>query len=68
VRLLAACAPSRAIRESDIDPDRAIRFVRESFPGMFPDEPSLSLPHEGVKFTVDSLRRSCPRHLRLHAG
>lgn len=52
VRLLVACAPSRAIRESDIDPDHAIRFVRESFPGMFPDEPSLSLPHQGVKFTV----------------
>jgi len=54
VRLLLACAPSRAIRESDIDPDRAIRFVRESFPGMFPEEPSLSLPREGVKFTVGS--------------
>jgi hypothetical protein len=54
VRLLVACAPSRAIRQSDIDPDRAIPFIRESFPGMFPDEPSLSLPHEGVKFTVAS--------------
>ena len=52
VRLLIACAPSRAIHRADIDPDRAIPFIRESFPGMFPDEPSLSLPNEGVKFTV----------------
>lgn len=52
VRLLVACAPSRVIRESDIDPDRAILFIRQSFPGMFPDEPSLSLPQEGIKFTV----------------
>jgi hypothetical protein len=54
VRVLVACAPSRSIRESSIDPDRAIPFIRESFPGMFPDEPSLSLPHEGVKFTVSN--------------
>jgi hypothetical protein len=52
VRLLVSCAPSRAIRVSDIDPDRAIPFIRASFPGMFPDEPSMSLPQEGVKFTV----------------
>lgn len=52
VRVLIACAPSRAIRQLGIDPDRAIPFIRESFPGMFPDEPSLSLPREGVKFTV----------------
>src|SRR5262249_31166761 len=45
VRVLVACAPSRSIRESSIDPDRAIPFIRENFPGMFPDEPSLSLPH-----------------------
>jgi len=54
VRVLVACAPSRAIRESGIDPDRAIPFVRESFPAMFPDEPSMSLPQEGVKFTVST--------------
>jgi hypothetical protein len=54
VRVLVACAPSRAIRRSDIAPDRAIPFIRESFPGMFPDEPSLSLPQEGVKFTIAS--------------
>lgn len=52
VRVLVACAPSRAIRQSGIDPDRAVPFIRESFPGMFPNEPSLSLPNEGVKFTV----------------
>jgi hypothetical protein len=54
VRVLVACAPSRAIRRSDIDPDRAISLIRENFPGMFPDEPSLSLPQEGVKFTIAS--------------
>lgn len=53
MRLLIACAPSRAIRRSSIDPDRAIPFIRDSFSGMFPDEPSLSLPQEGVKFTVN---------------
>ncbi|HEV2254425.1 MAG TPA: hypothetical protein VGS06_14625 [Streptosporangiaceae bacterium] len=53
-RVLVACAPSRAIRQSGIDPDRAIPFIRESFPGMFPDEPSMSLPQEGIKFTVAS--------------
>jgi hypothetical protein len=55
VRILIACAPSRAIRKSDIDPDRAIPFMRQSFPGMFLDEPSLSLPQQGVKFTVASI-------------
>lgn len=53
VRVLVICAPSRAIRESGIEPDRAIPFLKESFPGMFLDEPSMSLPHEGVKFTAD---------------
>lgn len=54
VRLLIACAPSRAIRKSDIDPDHAIPFIRDSFPAMFLEEPSLSLPQQGVKFTVAS--------------
>src|ERR1035438_5106634 len=54
VRVLVACAPSRSIHESSIDPDRAVPFILASFPGMFPDEPSLSLPHEGVKFTVSN--------------
>jgi hypothetical protein len=52
VRVLVACAPSRALRPASIDPDLAIPFIRSSFPGMFPDEPALSLPREGVKFTV----------------
>jgi hypothetical protein len=54
VRLLIACAPSRSIRKSDLDPDRAIPFIRQSFPDMFLEEPSLSLPQQGVKFTVAS--------------
>jgi hypothetical protein len=54
VRFLIACAPSQAIRKSDIDPDRAIPFIRQSFPGLFLEEPSLSLPQQGVKFTVAS--------------
>ena len=54
VRVLIACAPSRAIHDSALTPTVLSPFVRESFPGMFPDEPSMSLPHEGVKFTVSS--------------
>ena len=52
IRVLAACAPSRSLRPASIDPDLAIRFIRDSFPGMFPDEPAVSLPRHGVKFTV----------------
>ena len=52
VRVLVVCAPSRSLRPASIDPDLAIEFIRSSFPGMFPDEPALSLPREGVKFTV----------------
>jgi hypothetical protein len=52
VRVLAACAPSRSPRPTSIDPDLAIPFIRSSFPGMFPDEPALSLPREGIKFTI----------------
>jgi hypothetical protein len=52
VRVLVACAPSRSLRPGSIDPDLAIEFIRSSFPGMFPDEPALSLPRDGVKFTV----------------
>lgn len=52
IRVLAACAPSRSLRPRSIDPDLAISFIRNSFPGMFPDEPAVSLPREGVMFTV----------------
>jgi len=52
IRVMAACAPSRSLRPASIDPDVAIPFIRESFPGMFPDEPAQSLPREGIKFTV----------------
>jgi len=52
VRVLVACAPSRSLRPSSIDPDLAIPFILSSFPGMFPNEPALSLPREGVKFTI----------------
>ena len=52
VRVLVACAPSRSLRPASIDPDLAIQFILSSFPGMFPDEPALSLPREGVKFTI----------------
>ena len=51
VRVLA-CASSRSLRPASIDPDLAIQFIRSSFPGMFLDEPALSLPREGVKFTI----------------
>ena len=45
IRVLVACAPSRSLRRRPIDPDFAIPFVRESFPGLFPDEPAVSLPN-----------------------
>jgi hypothetical protein len=54
IRVLVACAPSRSLaRTNAVDPDLAIPFVRESFPGMFPDEPAVSLPGEGVRFSAD---------------
>ena len=47
-------APSKPKpRTNAIDPDLAIPFVRESFPGMFPNEPAVSLPQEGVRFSAD---------------
>ena len=52
LRVLVACAPSRSLRPASIDPDLAIQFIHSSFPGLFPDEPTLSLPREGVKFTI----------------
>lgn len=52
VRVRVACAPSRSLRPASIDPDLAIDFIGSSFPGMFPDEPALSLPRERVKFTI----------------
>jgi hypothetical protein len=54
VRVLIACAPSRALRQSDIDPDLAIPFIRESFPGVFPHEPVFSMPADGVRFSAGS--------------
>jgi hypothetical protein len=52
VRVLVACAPARHLGAVEIDPDLAIPFLRNSFPGMFPDEPAFSLPIEGIRFTV----------------
>ena len=52
VRFLAACAPSRSLRHPGVDPDPAIRFVRDHFPGLFPDQPAFSTTREGVKFTA----------------
>jgi hypothetical protein len=52
VRVLVACAPSRSLHPGSIDPDLAIPFIQSGFPGMFPDVPALSLPREGVKFTI----------------
>ena len=52
MRVLPTRAPSRAIRQPGIDPDRTI----PSYPGELrrhvPDELSMSLPQEGVKFTL----------------
>jgi hypothetical protein len=51
IRMRVACAPSRSLRLTSIDPDLAIPFIRQGFPGMFPDEPAVALPHVGVRFT-----------------
>ena len=48
--------PAWALVASGVSGNRsAVRVLvacAPSFPGMFPDEPALSLPREGVKFTV----------------
>jgi hypothetical protein len=50
IRLLVCCAPNRSLRQREINPDRAVLFVRKQFPGLFPDEPVFSMPGTGVRF------------------
>jgi hypothetical protein len=58
VRFIAACAPSRSLRDAEIDPDAAIRYVRDRFPGIFPNQPAYSSPREGVRFDLTDGTRS----------
>lgn len=58
VRFIAACAPSRSLRRTELDPDAAIHFVRDRFPGIFPDQPAYSSPRDGVRFDLTDGTRS----------
>jgi hypothetical protein len=53
-RVFAACAPNRSLRQTEINPDRAIKFVRSAFLEYADAEPRLSLPQSGVKFEAPS--------------
>lgn len=50
IRVQVVAAPDRALPDRPLDPDRAIRFVHERFPGRFPASPTFSIPSEGVRF------------------
>lgn len=50
IRVQVVAAPDRARPPRPIDPDAAIRFVHERFPGRFPASPAFSIPSEGVRF------------------
>src|SRR5205807_6503907 len=50
VRILVCCAPNRSLRRRELDPDKAVVFVRDQFSELFPDEPVFSMPPYGVRF------------------
>jgi hypothetical protein len=52
IRVQVVAAPDRSLPAAPIDPDRAIRFVHERFPGRFPPSPAFSIPSEGVRFDI----------------
>ena len=58
VRFIAVCAPSRSLRRAELDPDAAICFVRDRFPGIFPSQPAYSSPRTGVRFDLVDETRS----------
>jgi hypothetical protein len=51
-RALIACAPSHSLRQTEVDPNRAIQLVRTGFPEHANAEPQRSLPQSGVKFAA----------------
>jgi len=53
-RVFVACAPSRSPRQSELDPDAAIDFVRSEFSEYAALEPRRSLPQSGIKFEAGS--------------
>lgn len=50
IRVQVVAAPDRALPGRPINPDAAIRFVHDRFPGRFPTSPAFSIPSEGVRF------------------
>lgn len=54
IRLICACAPSRRPNVQALNPDSAIKFLAEMFPGEFP-EPAMSLPEYGVRCEKDGM-------------
>lgn len=52
IRMVIACAPSRALRRLGFSPDAAIRLVQRQFPGQFADQPASSDVRTGVRFTA----------------
>ena len=54
IRVQVVVAPDRALPAVPVDPDRAIQFVHERFPGRFPPSPAFSIPSEGVRFDLSS--------------
>lgn len=53
-RVFAACAPNHSLKQTEIDPDKAIQFVRSAFPEYADAAPRRSLPQAGVKFEAPS--------------
>lgn len=50
IMVRVACAPNRSLGRSEIDPDLAVRFVAEAFPGIYSDRPAFSSSITGVRF------------------
>lgn len=53
-RIFVACAPDRSRKQTEIDPDKAIEFVRAAFSEYANAEPRRSLPQSGIKFEATS--------------
>lgn len=50
LRIRIACAPSQTPRHVELNPDLAVRFVAQSFPGVFDDAPLRSYPDREITF------------------
>ena len=53
VGILIAAAPSRRLRQSELDPDRAIALVHRFFGHLVGESPEFSTPRAGVRFVVN---------------